>query len=611
MLYLSTYITLIKRILFLLLVYTLSRLGFFLYNIGMYGTLGFRDIMTAFSMGVLFDLKTILIINLPFILLSLLPFDFIFKKWYQKALKIFFLVTNLIPLLFNVADYEYSKFIGKRSDISLFGVRKDITEQFGQMAADFWYLAVIGLVFGIILWKLYPLKVSRIYRIRNIYIFPVFVLFGGLTFIGMRGSFGVKPLLPVAAYGGSPERATLMLNTPFCIIHTIGKKPLTTLDYYTPDELNKYLPKPYVKNDTSRMGSNIVIFIVESLSPEFVGHLEGTKGHTPFLDTLASRGYSFRYCFSNGRTSQQAVPSILIGIPQLMDESISTSQYQTDDFFSLPEHLKPEGYHAYFFHGGLNGTMGFDKFTEKLGFQYFGETEYPDKRDYDGSWGIYDGPYLKYCAGMLDKVEKPFITAIFTLSSHQPYLIPDDVKEMFNKNKSEAQNAMEYTDYAIRGFFEAAQKSSWYKNTLFIVTADHTHPHIEHRYRGYIDGYRIPMIMYHPGLKLSPDTSRIVEQIDILPTIADYLGIHPSSLPRFGQSVLHNNNEGNALFYAHGSYYLVKKEYYLEMLEGKFKYKDWHDELITPSDSILPDTNRIKAYQQYFNDNMVNNTFGR
>ena len=151
MLYLSTYITLIKRILFLLLVYTLSRLGFFLYNIGMYGTLGFRDIMTAFSMGVLFDLKTILIINLPFILLSLLPFDFIFKKWYQKALKIFFLVTNLIPLLFNVADYEYSKFIGKRSDISLFGVRKDITEQFGQMAADFWYLAVIGLVFGIIL----------------------------------------------------------------------------------------------------------------------------------------------------------------------------------------------------------------------------------------------------------------------------------------------------------------------------------------------------------------------------------------------------------------------------------------------------------------------------
>jgi hypothetical protein len=138
MLYLSTYLTLIKRILFLLLIYSISRFGFFLFNLGWYSSMDFFDVFTAFLKGILFDLKTILIINLPFILLSLLPFGFIFKERYQKTLKIYFFITNLIPLFFNIADFEYSKFIGKRSDISLFGVRNDIVEQFGQMVVDFW-----------------------------------------------------------------------------------------------------------------------------------------------------------------------------------------------------------------------------------------------------------------------------------------------------------------------------------------------------------------------------------------------------------------------------------------------------------------------------------------
>lgn len=336
MLYLSTYFTLIKRILFILLVYTLSRFGFFFFNLGWYSSMGFFDISTAFLKGILFDLKTVLIINLPFIIFSVLPFGFIFKKWYQKSLKIFFVVTNLVPLFFNIADYEYSKFIGKRSDISLSEVRNDIAEQLGQMAVDYWYLVLTGIVFGIILWIFYPRKTEKLYRIKPAYVLPVFIIFGGFVFLGMRGSLKVKPLLPVAAYSGSPERANLMLNTPFCIIHTIDKKPLQKLDYFSDEELDKHLPEPYIMPDTNYLGNNILIFIVESLSPEFVGHLDSSKGYTPFLDTIAGRGVSFRYCFSNGRTSQQAVPSILIGIPQLMDESISTSQYQTNHFFHWP-----------------------------------------------------------------------------------------------------------------------------------------------------------------------------------------------------------------------------------------------------------------------------------
>ena len=611
MLYLSTYFTLIKRILFLLLIYTISRVGFFLFNLGWYGNMDFFDILSAFLKGILFDLKTILIINLPFVFLTLVPFNFTFKVWYQKSLRFYFVLTNLIPLFFNIADYEYFKFIGKRSDVNLFGVRNDIAEQLGQMMIDFWYLVLIGIIFGIVLWIFYPLRAGKYYRIKPLYIFPVFIIFSGLVFLGLRGSLKVKPLLPVAAYGGSPERANLILNTPFCIIHTLNKKPLQTLDYYSPEEMDEYLPEPFLQSDTGYPGNNVLILIVESLSPEFVGHLNSSKGYTPFLDSLAGKGVSFRYCFSNGRTSQQAVPSILIGIPQLMNESISTSPYQTNHFFSLSAYLKQLGYHAYFFHGGNNGTMGFDKFTAKIGFKYFGADEYPDKRDHDGSWGIYDGPYLKYCAAMLNELPKPFFSTIFTLSSHQPYLIPRDARDLFKNANNPAQNVMEYTDFSIKGFFKEAEKTSWYNNTLFIITADHTHPHIEHKYHGYIDGYRIPMIMFHPSVQLNIDTDIIVQQIDIQPTIADFLGISPDGLPRFGQSVLKKGGNRNALFYAYNSYYLVKKDYYLEMLDDNFRFKDWKDNIIDVSSSAIADTNLIKAYRQYFNNSMVDNSFRR
>ncbi|MFO7655941.1 MAG: sulfatase-like hydrolase/transferase [Bacteroidales bacterium] len=607
--YSGSYVSLLKRLLFILLIYSLSRLGFFLYNLGWYTDMGFRDIFTAFAKGVLFDLKTILYINLVFILLSVLPFGFVFNAWYQKILKVFFFVTNLVPLGFNIADYEYSKFIGKRSDIIIFGVQQDVKKQFGQMALDYWYLVVILVFFGFIMWKFYPKDTAKRRSIRNIYIIPVFLLFAGLVFLGLRGSFKVKPLLPVAAYNGSPERATLMLNTPFCIIHTIGKEPLEVLHYYSEEELNLYIQKSYIQKDTSRIGSNIVVIIVESLAPEFVGHLGGDTRFTPFIDSLASKGISFRYGMSNGRTSQQAVPSILVGIPQLMDESIATSLYQTNSFFSLADYLKKYSYGAYFFHGGNNGTMGFDKFTGKLGFQYYGADEYPDKADHDGSWGIYDGPYLKYCARMLDELPKPFFTAIFTLSSHQPYAIPKDVKHLFTKGKEPIQNAVAYADYSIRGFFEEVAKADWYKNTLFVITADHTYPPVEKKFDGFIDEYRIPLIFYHPHEKITADTGKIVQQVDIIPSVADFLGLGPDLLPRFGKSVFLNEVARNAIIYNHNSYYLAKKGYYLEMIDGQFRFRDWHDNYVTLPDSVMADTSLLKAYRQYFNNNMVNNSF--
>ncbi len=609
MVYLSTYIVLFKRLLLILGIYFLCRLGFFFFNLNLFTSIRWHEIIGAFLFGIVFDINAILYLNIPFLILSLIPFNFTFKNWYQLSIKIYFTVTNLLAIIFNIADFEYSKFIGKRSDSSLFGIKNDIAQQVGQMAMDYWYLSLIGILLGILLWKLYPTQVRKIYRLKHVFILITFALFMGILVLGLRASFGLKPLQPIAAYSKSSKTALLILNTPFCILHTIDKKPLEDLNYFSDEELVKNLPKQYEKRDTSiRTGQNILIFILESFSPEFVGHLSHTKSYTPFLDSIAEKGISFRHAFANGVTSQHAISSILTGTPNLISEPIITSVYQTNDFFSLAGFLKQYEYNAYFFHGGNNGTMGFDKFTSKIDFDYFGVDEYPDKNDHDGKWGIYDGPFLQYCADMLSKLPKPFIASIFTLSSHQPYLIPKELRDTFSQGKSAAQNAIAYTDYALKGFFEKASQKDWFSNTLFIFTADHTHPPIEIKWQSVIDYYRIPILFYHPEINLACDTAQIVQQVDILPSIIDFLGTYPSKFPKFGTSVFMGSPLRAAYSYGGNRYIMIRNGYYCEMKNKKINFYNWYQGL-PETDSISADSTRLKAYIQYFNHCMIHNTF--
>ena len=136
-------------------------------------------------------------------------------------------------------------------------------------------------------------------------------------------------------------------------------------------------------------GKNIVIIIVESLSAEFTGIGNPGHGYTPFLDSLAEKGLYFKNRFANGRRSIDAPPSILAGLPHLRDETFFCAEFKT--LHGLGTVLKSHGYNTSFFHGGKNGTMFFDVFSRRMGFDdYYGLNEYPNPQDSDGIWGIYD-----------------------------------------------------------------------------------------------------------------------------------------------------------------------------------------------------------------------------
>jgi len=149
----------------------------------------------------------------------------------------------------------------------------------------------------------------------------------------------------------------------------------------------------------------------------------------------------------------------------------------------------------------------------------------------------------------------------------------------------------------------------WYKNTLFILTADHSFPPPDNRWWGIINQYHIPMILFYPGHKFETDNQMVVQHADILPTVADFLGVYPSHMPRFGISVLSPDSTADAAFYHNKAFYLVKKDYYLRFLDGKFTFFDKKDNPLKKDFTDSLAIKRLKAYKQYFENSMVNNTF--
>ena len=187
------------------------------------------------------------------------------------------------------------------------------------------------------------------------------------------------------------------------------------------------------------------------------------------------REFILQNAYANGKRSIEGIPAIIGGIPALLSDPFITSAYSSNTITTIPSLLKQKGYTSTFFHGGTNGTMGFDNFSRSSGFDhYFGRTEYDNDDDFDGSWGIYDEPFLQQAALEIDKMKLPFLAVLFTLSSHHPYKIPDKYVNQFPEGTLPLHQSIAYADFSLKRFFETALKMSWFSNTLFVITADHT-----------------------------------------------------------------------------------------------------------------------------------------
>src|SRR5690606_16437062 len=227
----------------------------------------------------------------------------------------------------------------------------------------------------------------------------------------------------------------------------------------------------------------------------------------------------FSNAYANGSKSIHGMSSVLAGIPSFKN-AFTSSSYSKQDIQSLVSTLDEMGYDTSFFHGAPNGSMGFLGFGNILGFEhYYGMKEYNNDTDFDGSWGIWDEPFFQFTKNTLDNKTEPFFSTIFTVSSHEPYIIPEKYEGKFPKGYRPMHQTVGYTDFAYKKFFEAAKKEPWFENTIFVITADHVNQiHYRDYYGKVMNRSAVPILFYKPDGTYVGDNKELAQQIDIYPT---------------------------------------------------------------------------------------------
>jgi phosphoglycerol transferase MdoB-like AlkP superfamily enzyme len=629
----NIFVVLIYRILLIMFLFSLCRIGFFLFNLKMFPGVSFSQLLTMLKGGFTFDISAVVYINMVFILMHILPFEFRYKDGYQAVLKYLFFITNGIAIAMNGMDFVYYRFVDKRATADVFKTFEhdsNNTKVFFRFLIDYWPATLFTLFAWFLMVYMYrkvkvekPVVANKIayYSINLLMIPLVIALVIGAARGGYKHSTRPITISNAARYVDNPQDVAIVLNTPFSIFRTLGKKALIKYNFFDDKKLGQlynphYIPdkiKPFIYD-------NVVIIIIESFAREYIGSLnkdlEGGKyeGYTPFIDSLINVSLTFDVSIANGKKSIDAMPSVLASVPSL-ETPYTISHYANNQINGLAELLKRKGYYSAYFHGAPNGSMGFDSFTKMAGFDdYFGLNQYPDKADFDGIWGVWDEPFFRFFASKLNSFKQPFLASIFTVSSHHPFKVPEKYAGKFKKGPAPILEVVGYTDYALRELFNEISKSPWFKNTLFVITADHTNESVHKEFQNNFGAYCVPILFYKPGSDLKGIKKRISQQIDIMPTVLNYLNYDDEYIA-FGNNLLDDSYESFAFNTNGSTYNLYMKDHILEMIDtkpvGLYNYKT---DLFLENNLVgkEPDLEKqmeekLKAVIQSYNSRLIDN----
>lgn len=391
----------------------------------------------------------------------------------------------------------------------------------------------------------------------------LFIPFGLLL---SRGGFRLKPLHITDAILFAPDgpwQATLNSGLVF------GQTYLDNSEALFPEIINdaqaNLADEQHVKK--AHNFKNVVIIILESFGKEYTGaNGLGRPSYTPYLDSLAQHSMVFNQFYANGLKSMDAVPAIFSSIPALLNKPFITTPYSMKALDALPNLLQKVGYSSAFFHGADVNSMGFRSYLKKMGMQrYYSKNDFGNSDEfYDGNWGIFDEPYMQYAAEELNAMPKPFVSGIFTLSSHHPYSLPHHLENKFKSGTLPIHKSIQYADYALRQFMQKMATYPWYQHTLFIITADHSSQNESAFYREGVGKYAIPLLFFTPDGTLKGKNNKVGSQIDIMPSVLDYLG-YPNPFISMGRSLFRTDTKGMAIQYFQGTYSAAQDGYAIEI----------------------------------------------
>ncbi|MDE6139998.1 MAG: LTA synthase family protein [Alistipes sp.] len=628
---------LLWRIAMVYAVMFMCRVAFYCYNRDLIGSISAGEIWELLKGTILIDNSSIVYANALFILLSVLPLPLRWwaSRWYQRVLFWIYIICNgVLVVAANLGDTVYFHYTQKRctADEIFFADNGNTAQLMFKFAVDNWHLVVYGVLLIAALSYAYRRhrEVIDMTRGKMLYATHTAVLLftAWLSVSGIRGGITgmTRPITLSNAmlYADTPAKAYFILSNPFCVIRSVD----THIDYeryFDKDRLDAiYTPSHYPEDYTSEMfgrykGYNVMLVILESFSAEHSKYLspdlyaEQEQGYTPFLDSLMQRSLTFTRCYANGSVSVAAPPSIWSSMPSYGKPHMLTP-YSLGECRPMPRLLRSGGgYQTAFFCGSERGSMGFGAYAHIAGIDnLFSMEDYVDAHgdeEFDGSWGIWDGPFLQFMGEEMGQMQEPFFASIFTLTSHHPFNVPDKYRDLLPDGTTRNHKPVAYTDMSIRRFFERFSGEEWFGRTIFVFVADHVSSEkFSERTLHMPEANRVVGFIHVPDGTLQMRYDSVVSQIDLAPTLLGLLG---NDRPYFaiGRDIFNEPwRKPLVLIWSMFNYEIIIDDYIIEFdshdVKGIYRFDDYL-RLDNLRDSAAEEVewavNQAKAtIQQYF-----------
>ena len=582
------------------------------------------------------DMLILLCIN-SFLLFILTIARFVTEKisaWLNLPLAwliiLFFALLNSFALVLNLADIFYFRFHFQRANTDLLYVLDHPLNRL--MQQHFYIILIFFLGLAGIIYLMFRMHIK---------LFRAFIsgnncrLVTAVLFIALGASFVFKNTFSRYLVSTYPmvqlqsNQLPFVQNSFHTFLYSYFRKGEATLkkNYMSDAEADAVMPirKKLNINHAEAGKKNIVLFIMESVPYDFFDASGAYKVNMPFFDSLLQKSTFFNNAFCYSHESNKGITAILAGVPTLSDIPLYHSSHINMPITHIGKALKKLNYHSLFCIGDEYDNFGFAKCANWLGFDtYYSMEDIPGYKNLPAhSMGLQDEAVLGFFNKKINQQQKPFFAVQYNISTHFPYDIPKSFSAKSPANYNGAMKAMQYYDYSLQQFFNAAKKQAWFANTTFIFCSDHwLFPQGKPGKYEAVPAYRIPIIIYEPSLNIRKIDTRLASQFDIAATVLSVAG-YSDSIISFGNNLLDSSALNNYVFSRSGSslYQVTDSSYILGLnsvsnkAEFLFNYKkDIHltqNLLSDKNSSLILNTllKRIRAFLQKTNTHYNSNVF--
>ena len=530
--------------LMILLQFTIARAALAILYFPFFKETGISNILFAFVTGLRFDLaSTTVLFFIPVLLLNL-PFRFTSKWYWHKTIAWLVFPATIVIGLFLVGDVIYFDFVKRHISYELFLMNPDDAMTVASMSYRVFLPYLISFLVLLGFYTFGWIKITRL----NVYVSPRFrwrltqfiVLFLALFVVG-RGGAGYKPVTIIDAFSsGDTKYGNLVLNGIFSMSHSMLKsKDVNHHHFENFDQAYKtYFEKAVDKNtkypvqkvniEPNKKQRNLVFILIESLSFKYIDAFAGRSyGVTPVLDNLSKESMIFSNFYAAGQRSVEGIQATLTGIPSIIGlPTIGIGLLA--NYSKLGNIAKKNGYSTIFVQSLKRRSFRIDAIAGSTGFdQFYGMEDMPILLDYqDPESAKYGWDYeaLMFALEKMKTSQKPFLNYIVTSTTHTPYPTVPKHLEKYPHSVNEENgflNTLSYTDWSIGQLIKKAKQHNWFKDTVFIITADHALAHYQSG--GFKERFHIPLIIYAPDIIKPTKITSTASQLSIFPTIIDLL----------------------------------------------------------------------------------------